>query len=567
MKNKKLSLLSIVLMAMTFVHAQRSETKINKKFKIVTIKSFLVSKPVPDMFTPEGKSDGVYLFNNDYLKAIGGEKSPSIVEGKEFEMPDGKKNSFKRHTWKENYLDLTKLYGKPSDVFVYMYAEIESDYEGEAYLHVGSNDGAKVWFNGEKLIDNPIKTGRGAEKSQDVVKIELKKGKNTILLKVDQLGGGWGAYVQIYSVKEHERYVNMEKLLLEKSQKVAEIFETKVIYKEPDRYIGWPSIVKTTDGELIVVFSGDRDEHVCPWGVDQMIRSKDNGKTWTDPVTINNTPLDDRDAGIIQTHEGTLVLSWFTSMAFDNEANYSRHPDWKRHRGKLSDETVERWLGNWTRRSTDGGKTWDEPVRTYGTAPHGPIVLKDGRLLYVGIASIDGKKALSVEESKDDGRSWQLISTIKIPDDEKMGPYSEPHVVELPDGKLIAMFRYNPADRTQDFLRQAESIDGGKTWTVTHPTKVWGFPPHLLLLRDGKLLVSYGVRRKPYSERACISKDGGKTWDVENEIILSLSPVGGGDLGYPASVQLDDGSIITIYYQVDKKGEKPSLMMTHWRLK
>jgi hypothetical protein len=567
MKNKKLSLLSIVLMAMTFVHAQQSETKINKKFKIVTIKSFLVSKPVPDMITPKGESEEVYVYNKDYLKAIGGENSPSIVEGKEFEMPDGEKNSFKLHTWKEDYLDLTKLYGKLSDVFVYMYAEIESDYEGEAYLHAGSNDGAKVWINGVKVIDHVTKNGRAAEKSQDIVKIELQKGKNTILLKVDQLGGGWGAYVQIYSKKEHEKYTNREKLMIEKSQKVAEIFETKVICKEADRYIGWPSITKTSDGELLVVFSGDRDGHVCPWGVDQMIRSKDNGKTWTEPETINNTPLDDRDAGIIQTHEGTLVLSWFTSMAFDNTASYASHPDWKRHRGKLSDETVERWLGNWTRRSTDGGKTWDEPVRTLGTAPHGPIVLKDGRLIYVGVANIDGEKKLSVEESKDDGRSWQLLSTIEIPENEKVGPYSEPHVVETLDGKLIAMYRYNPSDKSQAFLRQSESTDGGKTWTVTHPTKIWGFPPHLLRLKDGKLLVVYSVRKLPYSERACISKDNGRTWDVKNEIILSLSPVGGGDMGYPASVQLGDGSIITIYYQVDKKGEKPSLMMTHWRLK
>jgi len=40
-----------------------------------------------------------------------------------------------------------------------------------------------------------------------------------------------------------------------------------------------------------------------------------------------------------------------------------------------------------------------------------------------------------------------------------------------------------------------------------------------------------------------------------------------GDLGYPASVQLDDGSIFTIFYQIDQPGEKTSLMGTRWRLK
>jgi hypothetical protein len=115
------------------------------------------------------------------------------------------------------------------------------------------------------------------------------------------------------------------------------------------------------------------------------------------------------------------------------------------------------------------------------------------------------------------------------------------------------------------FLRQTKSYDGGKTWTETFKTKIWGYPPHLLLLKNGWLLLSYGFRKIPYSERVCISKNGGESWDIENEIILSLS--GSDDLGYPASIQLDDGSILTIYYQIDKAGEKTSLMQTHWKLK
>ncbi|MCF6334033.1 MAG: exo-alpha-sialidase, partial [Draconibacterium sp.] len=61
------------------------------------------------------------------------------------------------------------------------------------------------------------------------------------------------------------------------------------------------------------------------------------------------------------------------------------------------------------------------------------------------------------------------------------------------------------------------------------------------------------------------SKDGGKTWDIEHEIILKHAI--NGDLGYPASVQLGDGIILTIYYEIDKKGEKTCLMGTKWSLK
>jgi hypothetical protein len=295
-----------------------------------------------------------------------------------------------------------------------------------------------------------------------------------------------------------------------------------------------------------------------------MIRSKDNGKTWTEPVTVNNTPLDDRDAGILETNKGTWLVTWFTSMAFDNDRSYLQHPEYKRHREKLNEETITKWLGNWTRRSLDQGITWEEPVKQLVTAPHGPIELKDGRLLYVGTTTINNQKKLAVEESNNDGITWNLLATIDIPKDESIDPYSEPHVVELSNGKLIAMFRYQPSDRSQSFLRQTESLDGGKTWTQTKKTNIWGYPPHLIKLKNDWLLLSYGVRKIPYGERACISKDGGKTWDIENEIILSLSD--SGDLGYPASIQLDDDSIITIYYQIDKNGEKTSLMQTHWKL-
>jgi sialidase-1 len=342
-------------------------------------------------------------------------------------------------------------------------------------------------------------------------------------------------------------------------QKTATILSSQVIWKEKGTYVGWPSIVKTKEGELIVAFSGDREQHVCPWGKTQLVRSTDLGKTWTTPVTINNTPLDDRDAGIIQTKEGTLLVTWFTSLAFKVNKRYKRHLE------KVTPEIIDEWLGYWVRRSSDNGATWGDPIRVEATTPHGPIELKDGRLLYVGINY--GDKTNTVIESRDDGKTWTQLATIAIPEGEDQGDYHEPHVVENTDGSLVAMSRYhsnNSADG-DSHLRQSESIDSGKTWTTYHKTPIWGYPPHLVRLKNGWLLAVYGVRRPPFGERACISRDGGKTWDIENEITLSLAP--SSDLGYPASVQLDDGSIYTIYYEVREKGQRPYIMGTHWKLK
>ena len=96
----------------------------------------------------------------------------------------------------------------------------------------------------------------------------------------------------------------------------AEIIWTKALCKEPGRYIGWPTVCRAQNGELIVVFSGDRDEHVCPFGKSQLIRSADGGQTWSAPVNICNTILDDRDSGVISLDDGSLVMSWFTSIAY-----------------------------------------------------------------------------------------------------------------------------------------------------------------------------------------------------------------------------------------------------------
>lgn len=137
-------------------------------------------------------------------------------------------------------------------------------------------------------------------------------------------------------------------------------------------------------------------------------------------------------------------------------------------------------------------------------------------------------------------------------------------MVELKSGKIIAMFRNEPKDQARCFLLQSDSYDGGKTWTPMRLTNIWGYPPHLLELKNGWVLVVYGHRREPFSEKACISRDEGKTWDIENEIILSEAF--NGDLGYPASIQFDDGSILTVYYQQEKEGEPTSLFTTHWKI-
>ncbi len=101
---------------------------------------------------------------------------------------------------------------------------------------------------------------------------------------------------------------------------------TRVICKQPGRYIGWPTITRTRAGELLAVFSGDREEHICPWGKTHLVRSSDDGDTWSAPEIIRDSPLDDRDAGIIETARGTLLVSWFSATSFESNPMLRVYP-------------------------------------------------------------------------------------------------------------------------------------------------------------------------------------------------------------------------------------------------
>ena len=87
------------------------------------------------------------------------------------------------------------------------------------------------------------------------------------------------------------------------------------------------------------------------------------------------------------------------------------------------------------------------------------------------------------------------------------------------------------------------------------------------------MLLTYGCRIAPAcGERCVVSEDGGKTWS--NEMVLSVAnePYHN-DLGYPSSVQVEDGTILTLYYQrTDDAVNVPSLsyvcklLLTKWNL-
>ena len=352
--------------------------------------------------------------------------------------------------------------------------------------------------------------------------------------------------------------------------------ETKVISQQPENYHGWPTLARRQNGDLLVACSGGREAHVCPFGRVELMVSHDHGDTWGWPQVLLDSAIDDRDAGLLETTKGSLLVTTFTSLAYETilkNASAKQPGDqgawtaarlqaWQAAHGRLSAAQRQSELGQWMIRSTDGGVTWSARYPSIVNSPHGPIQLADGRLLYTGKELWTGQKRTGVAESMDDGVTWRWLADIPPRPGDASAEYHELHAVETKDGRIVVHIRNHNRPNAGETL-QTESADGGKTWSVPRSIGVWGLPSFLTRLRDGRLLMTYGHRRPPFGNQARRSSDHGRTW---SEPCIISGDGAGGDLGYPSTVELADGSFVTVWYEVLKGAPRSVLRQARWVL-
>ena len=129
-----------------------------------------------------------------------------------------------------------------------------------------------------------------------------------------------------------------------------------IIYQAPRgipmRYFGWPTVARLTDGSLMAVASGFRLWHLCAFGRTVLWRSYDEGATWSEPMLLNDSPLDDRDAGVVPLPGGDALVSWFTS---DLRSYLPNLPESVRRNSESAfaaydEQVVQRSLGSFVRR-------------------------------------------------------------------------------------------------------------------------------------------------------------------------------------------------------------------------
>lgn len=343
------------------------------------------------------------------------------------------------------------------------------------------------------------------------------------------------------------------------------IGKPKIIMSNPDskhNYFGWPTVAKLQNGTIMAGASGFRLQHVCPFGKAVVSYSYDNGETYTKPAPIIDTPLDDRDAGICPFGERGVIVT-----SFNNSANFQRDYNTdseyvQRYLDTITEEDEEKYLGAIFRISYDYGMTFGDILHSPVTSPHGPTELSDGTVMWVGNNFRDYESGLEAVKLHTDTGEAEYVG--KITTDEEGLILAEAHLLELPDGKLICHARGEGGDRFTVY--QSFSEDGGKTWTKPERLldETGGAPPHLILHSSGALICTYGRRKYPFGIMAMISTDYGKTW--EKDLRLYESKLDEDDLGYPSTIELSDGTLLTVFYAPAAEDRHCEVFQIKWKL-
>lgn len=339
------------------------------------------------------------------------------------------------------------------------------------------------------------------------------------------------------------------------------MYENIIIYKEPGRFGGWPanSGIWSWGDEIVVGFvSGYFQRKAKGHAIDNskpsynwQARSLDGGKAWLlekpdilEPFYQGGKQPEDFSGGIDFKHPDFAMTCRRSGI----------------HAGSVS----------WFLYSYDRCKTWNGPYKIPMFGQKGiaartdyAVISKDECIVFLTATKSNGREGrVFCAQVTEGGASWKFLSWITP---EPKGYTIMPSHIQLPSGRLLVSVRC--ADNRKYWIDNYISDDGGKSWsflnTPVEDTGPMGNPASMILLKDGRICITYGYRSKPYGIRAKVSNDSGITWGEE---IILRDDAGCWDLGYPRSVQRSDEKIVTTYYYNDSKDEERYIAATIWDL-
>ncbi|PYI56187.1 sialidase family protein [Paenibacillus flagellatus] len=309
-----------------------------------------------------------------------------------------------------------------------------------------------------------------------------------------------------------------------------------------DNVCAWPNLTMMPDGSIAaVVFN--KPYHGFGEGHPECWISRDGGYGWERAgAPVRNDPGCNRmnvAAGLAGDGALTVISSGWRLKQVPGEER----------------PTFDQVLDPVVCRSSDGGASWqvggtvEKPEGATGIVPFGDIVrLEDGvfgvSMYTCGEKGVTGESKFSSYflRSYDGGRSW--VEPVPIGELSSEAPNNNETTVLSIDGRRLLAAARTTGDLHVELYA---SDDGGRSWTGKGPvTLPLQHPANFLRLRDGRILLSFGIRCRGYfGVGARISKDDGESWGAP---IFLVDYEAVADGGYPSSVELDDGTIVTAYY-------------------
>ncbi len=301
-------------------------------------------------------------------------------------------------------------------------------------------------------------------------------------------------------------------------------------------YQAFPDMCRLKNGDIVAVFYAGFGHVSLPSEPDWpkggricLVRSRDEGKTWTLPRTIYDDAADNRDPHITELPDGRLALTFFSLIRNNSAPNNFEGTGVK------------------IAYSHDGGNTWDTEAQTltepgakwYCSAP--VRVLPSGTwLLGVYRAAAPIPAYGGVLRSTDRGKSWSAPIPIGRYSDVPLD--AETDVIALKDGTIFSALR---CSKPGIGMRYATSQDDGKSWSPVLDAGFHGEAPYLYRLKNGAILL--GVRRRPDTV-LYVSRNETLSWKGPYQIDNVLG-------AYPSIVERKDGTVLIVYYTEGKNSE------------
>ena len=359
--------------------------------------------------------------------------------------------------------------------------------------------------------------------------------------------------------------MSCRQMLAQRAETKAKIrkLENIVIYEDAKFYAAFPSMVRRSNGDLLVAFRRAPERralgepsagHTDPNSYLVLVRSTDGGKTWTrEPQLIYAHPFGgSQDPCMVQLRDGTIVCTSYAWARMQPEAIAKLKQPVGRHGDFV-------FLGGFLMRSDDGARTWQGPIipppcqgevnlDIFGNAVpaynRGAMCEGKDKRLYWAVASSSAatpkKTGVHLLVSSDKGSSWQY--SCPVAQDSKI-QFNETSIYETPKGALVAFVR---TEGFNDHTVISRSKDGGKSF-AWQDAGFQGHPHYALQLPDQRVLLVYGYRHAPFGIRARVLDSECTNAAAAEEIVLR-DDGGNGDLGYPWATMISKTRALVVYY-------------------